>query len=75
MNGRLPIEGQNVQVKLKDGDWQDAVYGDAKFIDLYGLPLGAEKISEWRSVAAAPAMNGANRTQRSSAQTVVSPTN
>jgi hypothetical protein len=75
MNGRLPIEGQNVQVKLKEGDWQDAVYRDAKFIDLYGLPLGAEKISEWRSVTVAPAMNGASRIQRSSLKTAVSPLN
>jgi hypothetical protein len=74
MNGRLPIEGEKVQVKLKEGDWQDAVYRGENFVDLYGLPLDAEKISEWRSVAVTPAVNGASRIQRSSLNTVASPT-
>jgi hypothetical protein len=48
MNSKLPIEGQKIEVKLKDGDWQEAVYRDDKFEDLYGLPLMFDRIEEWR---------------------------
>lgn len=49
MNKQLPIEGQKVQVKLREGDWQDAVYRENHFVDLYGLPLDADKVLEWRA--------------------------
>ncbi|MEO7432714.1 MAG: hypothetical protein ABIR62_11975 [Dokdonella sp.] len=68
MNGQLPVEGQNVEVKLVEGEWQAAVYREAKFVDLYGLPLEADKISEWRTVdegsAGESAMNGPSRIPR-----------
>jgi hypothetical protein len=48
MNSKLPIEGQKIEVKLKDGDWQEGVYRDDKFEDLYGLPLAFERIEQWR---------------------------
>lgn len=53
-----PMEGQQVQIKLYDGDWQDAVYRDGSFIDHYGLPLDEAKIAQWRPAVingAAPA--------------------
>jgi hypothetical protein len=64
MNRQLPIEGQKVQVKLKQGEWQDAVYQDENFVDLYGLPLGYEKVLEWRAVASADHINGASHVRR-----------
>ncbi len=79
MNGPLPVEGQKVEVKLVEGDWQEAVYRDANFVDLYGLPLEVEKISEWRAVAVTPAvkpaLNGASRIQRSTLAKAPAPTN
>ena len=48
MKGELPMDRQAVQVKISDGDWQPAVYQDGQFVDLYGLPLDASKISSWR---------------------------
>ncbi|MGN6518739.1 MAG: hypothetical protein ACTHK2_04860 [Dokdonella sp.] len=48
MNSQLPIEGQKIQVKLRDGDWQDATYRNDDFIDVYGLPLSFDKILAWR---------------------------
>ena len=29
MNRQVPIEGQKVDVRLEDGDWQDAVYAQS----------------------------------------------
>ncbi|MBA8883422.1 hypothetical protein [Dokdonella fugitiva] len=55
MNSQLPIEGQKIQVKLRDGEWQDAVYRNDDFIDVYGLPLSFNKILAWR-----PASSNAN---------------
>ncbi|HEU4664005.1 MAG TPA: hypothetical protein VFS55_08240 [Dokdonella sp.] len=48
MNGQLPIEGQKIQVKLREGEWQDAVYRNDDFVDVYGLPLAFDKILAWR---------------------------
>ncbi len=48
MNSQLPIEGQKIEVKLRDGEWQDAVYRNDDFIDVYGLPLSFDKILAWR---------------------------
>lgn len=48
MNTQLPIDGQTIQVKLKEGEWQEATYRNDNFVDLYGLPLGFDKILEWR---------------------------
>lgn len=56
MNKQLPIDGQKIHVKLKEGEWQEATYRDDNFVDLYGLPLGFAKILEWRPlVVDAPA--------------------
>ncbi|MEO6690357.1 MAG: hypothetical protein ABIS07_10270 [Dokdonella sp.] len=52
MNKQLPIDGQTIQVKLKEGEWQQATYRDDNFVDLYGLPLEFDKIVEWRPLAA-----------------------
>lgn len=56
MNKQLPIDGQTIHVKLKEGEWQEATYREDNFVDLYGLPLEFDKILEWRPlVADAPA--------------------
>ena len=56
MNSRLPDDGQRVQVRLREGEWQDAIYRGDDFVDRYGLPLAFDKIQEWRS-APAPRIN------------------
>ena len=43
-----PDHGQKINVKLREGEWQEATCQDDNFIDLYGLPLGFAKILEWR---------------------------
>ncbi|HEY6941453.1 hypothetical protein [Dokdonella sp.] len=48
MNSQLPMEGQKIQVKLREGEWQDAVYRNDDFVDVYGLPLAFDKILAWR---------------------------
>jgi hypothetical protein len=53
MNNQLPNESQKVQVKLMEGDWQDAVFREKQFVDLYGLPLDADKVLEWRPLVLA----------------------
>jgi hypothetical protein len=53
MKGELPMERQAVQVKINDGDWQPATYQDGQFVDSYGLPLDAAKISAWKPVGGA----------------------
>jgi hypothetical protein len=58
MNSQLPIEGQKIQVKLRDGDWQDATYRNDDFIDVYGLPLSFDKILAWRPANANGRSNG-----------------
>lgn len=50
-----PTEGQQVQVKLYDGQWQDATYRDGGYIDGFGLPLDPTRVSQWRaSIAGGP---------------------
>ncbi len=49
-----PMEGQQVQVKLYDGQWQDATYRRGGYIDRYGLPLDPTRIAQWRSTVDAP---------------------
>ncbi|WP_395680817.1 hypothetical protein [Dokdonella sp.] len=64
MNSRLPENGQKVQVKLRAGEWQDAIYRGDDFVDRYGLPLAFDKIQEWRpaSMRGIPApLSGAYR--------------
>jgi hypothetical protein len=58
MNSPLPMEGQQVEVKMKDGDWQDAVYRDENFVDSYGLPLAFDKILRWRPMSSGTHING-----------------
>lgn len=71
MNGQLPLEGQKVEVKLVEGEWQEAVYRGANFVDHYGLPLDAEKIAEWRPIdVAISATTGLNGPSGTSGRTV-----
>ena len=42
-----PQEFQAVQVRIRDGAWQPAVYRNGQFIDRYGLPLDPRWISAW----------------------------
>lgn len=58
MNSQLPIEGQKIQVKLRDGEWQDAVYRNDDFVDVYGLPLAFDKILAWRPAGSNGRVNG-----------------
>ena len=48
MNSELPQDGQDVQVRIGSGSWQAATYRHGQFVDLYGLPLDAHKITEWQ---------------------------
>jgi len=65
MTRERPQEGEAVQVKLNDGDWQPATYREGQFIDLYGLPLDSRKITRWqhaeRSSLPPAARGGATR--------------
>ena len=49
MQGETPREGQDVQVNL-GGRWQVARYRRGQFVDVYGLPLDPERITEWQGV-------------------------
>jgi hypothetical protein len=53
MDTRCPNDGQVVQVRIDDGEWQPATFRDGQFVDLYGLPLDAAKMSEWKVEPAA----------------------
>lgn len=54
MKGELPMDRQAVQVQLNNnGDWQAATYQDGQFVDLYGLPLDARKVTSWRPAGGA----------------------
>ncbi len=54
INGQ-PTEGQVVQVKIDGGEWQTATFREGHYVDLYGLPLDASKVSEWKPEARTPA--------------------
>jgi hypothetical protein len=54
INGQ-PTEGQVVQVKIDGGEWQTATFREGHYVDLYGLPLDASKVSEWKLEARTPA--------------------
>lgn len=49
MNGITPEEGQDVQVRIGSGAWQTATYRRGQFVDAFGLPLDAQRISEWQA--------------------------
>lgn len=49
MNNETPQEGQDIQVRIGSG-WQAATYRRGQFVDVYGLPLDAQKISEWQAM-------------------------
>jgi hypothetical protein len=51
MNSETPQEGQDVQVKIGEGAWQSATYRKGQFVDLYGLPLDPNKISDWQAAS------------------------
>ena len=53
MDTRDPNDGQVVQVRIDDGEWQAATFRDGQFIDQYGLSLDATKVSEWKVEPAA----------------------
>ncbi len=48
MQDELPVEGQAVEVRVGNGDWQGAVYRNGRFVDRYGLSLGRRSITAWR---------------------------
>jgi hypothetical protein len=48
MKHETPQEGQDVQVRIGNGSFQPATYRRGQFVDLYGLPLDSDKISEWQ---------------------------
>lgn len=58
MNDEHPIEGQIVEVKIGGGAWQSATYRRGQFVDLYGLTLDRQKISEWQPAASQVAAIG-----------------
>lgn len=47
MFDKLPNDRQPIEVRVGD-EWQPATYQDGQFIDAYGLPLDAVKVSSWR---------------------------
>jgi hypothetical protein len=49
MQNETPQEGQDVQVKM-GSSWQEATYRRGQFVDVYGLPLDAQRISEWQAM-------------------------
>src|SRR5690348_2106409 len=49
MNGNIPEEGQDVQVRIGSGAWQSATYRRGQFVDAFGLPLDPQRISEWQA--------------------------
>jgi hypothetical protein len=51
MNNEIPQEGQEVRVKIGNGDWQSATCRGGQFVDLYGLPLDTHRVSEWQPAA------------------------
>ncbi|WP_395683638.1 hypothetical protein [Dokdonella sp.] len=48
MQDETPLEGQDVQVKVGD-NWQAATYRRGQFVDVYGLALERQRISEWQA--------------------------
>jgi hypothetical protein len=49
MQNETPQEGQDVQVKMGN-NWQAATYRRGQFVDVYGLPLDAQRISDWQAM-------------------------
>ena len=49
MNPESPREGQAVQVRIGDGAWQPATFRRGQFVDIYGLALDPQRISEWQA--------------------------
>ena len=49
MHTELPAERQPVEVRFNADDWQPAVFRHGQFVDMYGLPLDSEKITDWRA--------------------------
>jgi hypothetical protein len=47
-NEQLPSNGQVVQVRVGNGEWQHATFRDGEFIDAYGMPLDRRRITGWR---------------------------
>ena len=54
MNTEHPVEGQTVTVKVGDGAFQPATFRRGKFVDLYGLILDEQKVSDWKPRDVAP---------------------
>lgn len=49
MNHEPPNEGQRVEVRIGAGAWQPATFRRGQFIDIYGLALDPQRISEWQA--------------------------
>ena len=54
MNREPPREGQLVEVRIDTGAWQQATFRRGQFIDIYGLALDPQRISEWQTPRASP---------------------
>ncbi len=54
MFDKLPTDRQNVEVRFDNRDWEPATYVDGEFVDAYGMPLDARKISSWRAPNGSP---------------------
>jgi hypothetical protein len=52
MHSELPAERQAVEVNFNGISWQPAIFQNGQFVDIYGLPLDREKISDWRALEA-----------------------
>ena len=53
MNDNFPADREEVEVRFDDRSWLAAVYRNGEFVDAYGLPLDASRISGWRPLTAA----------------------
>ena len=50
----FPAERQSVEVNVEGNSWQPAFFRNGQFVDIYGLPLDAQKISGWRALDLPP---------------------
>lgn len=57
MNHEPPREGQRVEVRIGAGEWQAATFRHGQFIDIYGLALDPQRISEWQTARTSPECN------------------
>jgi hypothetical protein len=51
---KLPNDHQVVEVCVNNREWLQATYQNGEFVDVYGVPLDLQTISNWRPDAKAP---------------------